>query len=81
MDKFFTQKTCSRCHKELTSRIMSRFNEDVICIDCSEKEKEHPLYKDAVEAELAEVKLGNYNYKGLFSGQRYPFKKEGSGDE
>ena len=34
MDKFFSQKYCDRCGKELTGgRTMSMFNEDCICLE------------------------------------------------
>jgi len=39
MDNFLTQKNCSRCPNDLTVRIMSWFNNDTICMDCSDKEK------------------------------------------
>lgn len=66
MDKYFTQKRCDRCGKELTDgRTMSMFNTDCICIECSSREKMDKDYKRAVEADLAEIKRGNYNYKGL----------------
>lgn len=41
------------------------FNEQVICMVCKEKEKKRPDYKDAVDAEIAEIKKGNYNFKGI----------------
>ena len=44
---------------------MSRFNTDWICIDCEKKEREHPDYKRASEAELKAVQSGNYNFKGI----------------
>ena len=44
---------------------MSRFNEDIICPECETKERAHPKYREAADAELAEVKKGNYNYKGI----------------
>jgi hypothetical protein len=44
---------------------MSRFNTDIICTKCEEKEKAHPRYKEAWEAELREVQAGNYNYPGI----------------
>ncbi len=66
MDRFFTQKRCDRCGKELTNgRIMSMFNTDCICIECSSREKMREDYKMAVQADLAEIKKGNYNYKGI----------------
>lgn len=66
MDKFFTQKTCDRCGGKLNKgRIMSMFNLECICIKCKEKERQCPDYKKAADAELAEVKKGNYNYRGI----------------
>ncbi len=66
MDDFFKRKTCQRCGGLLTGgRTMSRFNEDCICMDCAKKEKEHPRYKEAVEAEMAAIKQGNMNFPGI----------------
>ena len=66
MDRFFALKHCECCGGSLEGgRIMSRFNENCICMDCSDKEKQDPEYPIAVEAELAEIRKGNYNYPGL----------------
>jgi hypothetical protein len=66
MDKFFTQKYCDRCGKDLKhGRIMSMFNEDCICMKCKDKETRDKEYKKAVDAELQEVRKGNYNFKGI----------------
>lgn len=66
MDKFFTQKYCTRCRGDLTGgRTMSMFNEDCICMECARKERERDDYKRAVEADIAEIKRGNYNFKGI----------------
>lgn len=66
MDRFFTQKYCSRCGKDLKNgRIMSMFNEDCICIECSVKEKADEDYELARNAEFEEIKKGNYNFKGI----------------
>jgi hypothetical protein len=56
---------CDRCG-EPTNNIttMSMFNEDVICMNCKEKEKKDPEYEAAVEAEREQIKSGNTNYKG-----------------
>lgn len=71
MDKFYTQKTCDRCGGSLKGgRIMSMLNTDCLCLACKKKEKEHPHYKEAVKAELEEVKKGNYNYEGLLKEQK-----------
>lgn len=68
MDKFFTQKYCDRCGKSLKGgRIMSMFNEDCICMECKDKEQKDPDYQKAVEADVQEIKRGNYNYKGIKS--------------
>lgn len=65
-DRFFTQKHCSRCGKDLNAgRIMSMFNEDCICLECAEKEKQHPDYQRARKAENEAVKRGEYNFKGI----------------
>ena len=66
MDSLFTQTSCDRCNKDLKGgRIMSMFNTDCICIDCSDKEKLDKDYKKAVEADHKEIRKGNYNFKGI----------------
>ncbi|WP_410496814.1 gamma-glutamylcyclotransferase [Cellulosilyticum sp. ST5] len=66
MDKFLSQKNCDRCGASLAQgRIMSMLNKECICLKCKKKEKQDPLYEEAVKAELKEVKKGNYNYEGL----------------
>lgn len=72
-DKFLSQEKCSRCGSPLTIRILSRMNEEILCLHCAEAEKAHPRYQEAVEAELEQVKAENYNYPGLFAGKKYPF--------
>ena len=47
-DPFFTQQSCSRCGAGLAVRIMSWFNKDAICMECSAKEDE---IKKALRAE------------------------------
>lgn len=64
MDEFFTKKTCDRCGAELTARIQSMYNEDLICMDCKQKETERADYREAVEAENEAVKRGERNFKG-----------------
>ena len=39
-DTFFTQDKCDRCTNPLPVRILSWFNEDTICMECSDKEKD-----------------------------------------
>lgn len=72
MDRFFTQKHCDRCGKELTDgRTMSMFNTDCICMECKAKERAMPDYKAAVQAESEAVKSGVRNYPGIgLNGQK-----------
>jgi hypothetical protein len=44
---------------------MSVFDEKCICLDCPEAEKKDKDYRKAVDADIAEIRKGNYNYKGL----------------
>jgi hypothetical protein len=65
-DEFFTKKKCDRCGGSLDGgRTMSRFNTDCLCMRCAEAEKNHPDYDKAVEAEIAEIRRGNFNFKGI----------------
>jgi len=65
-DAFFEKQNCDRCGGSLKSgRIMSMYNEDCICMECSKAEKQRSNYKDAVEADHAEIRKGNYNFKGI----------------
>jgi len=61
----FMDTYCHRCRKETRTTTMSMFNEDVLCMDCKEKEKNHPKYKEACAVEAQAVKNGNYNFKGI----------------
>lgn len=66
MDEFFSKRRCDRCGGPLDAgRTMSRFNRDVLCIDCSAAEKRHPNYKAAAAAELAAVKRGDMDFPGI----------------
>lgn len=44
---------------------MSMFNQDCICLDCKEKEKQDKDYDKAVKAEQEAIKKGNYNFQGI----------------
>jgi hypothetical protein len=56
---------CSRCNAELRSSIMSKFNDEIICLDCKADEREAPGYKAASEAEIEAVRSGNRNFPGV----------------
>ena len=59
------EPSCDRCGEENTATIMSYFNTDTLCMACKEKERAHPDFERAREAEIAEVQKGNYNYPGI----------------
>jgi uncharacterized Zn finger protein (UPF0148 family) len=44
---------------------MSRFNTDIICPTCEDREKRHPKYQEARDAEFKAVQRGNYNFPGI----------------
>lgn len=56
---------CDRCKKDANPHIMSMFNEDIICMDCKNREVAHPLYKQALTTESNHVRNGNYNFLGI----------------
>lgn len=56
---------CDRCGQEAFIVTTSMFNTDTICINCKKKEKRHPDYKKAVQAELQAVRSGDYNFPGI----------------
>lgn len=57
---------CDRCGGSLEGgRIMSMFNEQCICMNCKEKERQRADYNKAVEADHEQIKQGNYNFKGI----------------
>lgn len=64
-DEFFTKKTCDRCGKPLAVRTMSYFNTQVICTECAEAERRRPDFGAAQAAEIAAVRAGDRNFKGV----------------
>jgi hypothetical protein len=45
--------------------MMSRFNIQLICMDCEKAEREHPDYAKAAEAEYNAVMRGDYYFPGI----------------
>ena len=65
-DPFFDKTKCDRCGGSLMDgRMQSMFNDDCLCMKCKDEERKLPEYKDAVEADHAEIRRGNYNYEGI----------------
>jgi hypothetical protein len=62
-DRFPTH--CQRCRAELVGSTMSRFNTEIICPECEAKERAHPDYPRARDAEAYAVRNGNYNFPGI----------------
>lgn len=58
---------CERCGADLSkvSSTMSKFNRDTICSDCKARERAHPGYEAADEAEVAAVRGGEHNFPGV----------------
>jgi len=42
-DDFFTRTNCPRCNRQLKSRTMSWFTDEVICLTCSDEETDLKL--------------------------------------
>jgi hypothetical protein len=60
------RENCDRCHQPTNGvTTMSMYNEDVICMGCKDAEKKRSDYKQAVDADVAEIEKGNYNYEGI----------------
>ena len=65
-DRFFEAENCDRCGKPLNGcRIQSMYNHEVLCMDCKDKETKRVAYRQAVEADHAEIRRGNYNFFGI----------------
>lgn len=44
---------------------MSMFNRDMICNECKNKERDHPMYGLAEQLHNEEVESGNLNFAGI----------------
>lgn len=58
---------CARCGADLdkTGFTMSMFNTDEICLACKAREKAHPDYRRAEQAEIEAVRRGERNFPGI----------------
>lgn len=63
--------TCERCGRETVATTMSWFNTQTICTgvlnddSCDAKERTHPKYTEAREAEQASLDRGERNFPGI----------------
>ena len=56
---------CHRCHEETSITMMSMFNTETLCSQCKTVETKHPKYDEALAAECAAVKSGDFNFPGI----------------
>ena len=63
--EYFWDGTCHRCGKKTNCHIMSKFNMDLICMQCKKKEREHPAFAEADRLEVESVRRGEYNFPGV----------------
>lgn len=56
---------CERCGKETNCHTVSMFNTQNICTECRDEERKSPRYKEALEADRAAVRSGNWNFEGI----------------
>jgi len=59
------QSHCDRCGQPTGVTTMSRFNTEIICPICEDKEKAHPMYSEAHRQELEAVRRGDYHFPGI----------------
>lgn len=65
-DRFFEVENCARCGKPLNGcRIQSMYNHEVLCMDCKDKETQRSDYQEAVAADHATIRNGDYNFPGI----------------
>lgn len=58
--------TCGRCGLPTDGMtVMSFFNTDQICLVCSHKERAHPKFDEARQADEAAMRQSNFNFKGI----------------
>ena len=57
--------TCQRCYAKANGHTMSMFNTQLICFDCSDKERKRDDFEAARKADEAAIRQGNYNFKGI----------------
>lgn len=56
---------CHRCGKKAIAHITSFFNEQLICMTCSEEERARPDFEKARAADEAAIRSGDYNFPGI----------------
>ena len=56
---------CQECYKESSSHTMSMYSTLLICMECKNEEMERTDYQKAVKADVAAIKAGDFNFRGV----------------
>lgn len=56
---------CDRCGNETLATTGSYFNTEIICMNCSNIEREHPKFDEARRVETKAVQDGNFKFPGI----------------
>jgi len=65
-DDYLRKTRCDRCGGSLSGgRTMSMFDTATICLVCKGKERQHPDYRKALEADRDAIRHGEVNFKGI----------------
>jgi len=57
--------SCQKCNTETNVHTMSIFDVTLICMECADREKNHPRYQTAKKAELEALVKGDPNFSGI----------------
>ena len=57
--------TCDRCGATTLVTTMSWFSKDIICMDCSKRERQHPQFAEAQTAVHHHEAAGDMNWHGI----------------
>lgn len=63
--RFSIPSQCDRCGEETIFTTGSYFDESIVCLRCTQIEREHPDFHRARDTEVAQVQAGNYKFPGI----------------
>jgi hypothetical protein len=56
---------CDRCKQETGAYTGSFFNMEIICLECSDRERAHPKFEEARRIETEATLQGEFNFPGI----------------
>jgi hypothetical protein len=56
---------CERCGGDARLSTCSIFNAEQICLECKDREENHPDYEKAQKAEDEALRRGEFNFPGI----------------